>query len=74
MAIEESFFGRIGGKFMALTREELKAVHNNIMTVMENRIMLIARCDRKTANLIANEVLNLDREADHILNEGISTS
>ena len=57
---------------MALTREELKAAHNNIMTVMENRVMMIARCDRKTANLIANEVLDLDRDAERILDEGIS--
>ena len=54
---------------MTLTREELKAAHNNIMTVMENRVMMITRCDRKTANLIANEVLDLDRDAERILNE-----
>ncbi len=54
---------------MALTREELKGAHNNVMTVMENRIMMIERCDRKTANLIANEVLDLDREAERLLNE-----
>ena len=54
---------------MTLTREELKAAHNNVMTVMENRIMMIERCDRKTANLIANEVLELDREAERLLSE-----
>lgn len=53
---------------MSLTLEELKENHNNLMSVMENRIMLIARCDRKTANLIANEVLELDREAEFLLN------
>jgi len=54
---------------MALTREEFKAAHNNIMTVMENHIMMIAHCDRTTANLVANEVLDLDRDADRLLNE-----
>lgn len=54
---------------MSLTLEELKENHNNIMSVMENRIMLIARCDRKTANLIANEVLDLDREAESLLKD-----
>lgn len=54
---------------MALTLEELKENHNNVMSVMENRIMLIARCDRKTANLIANEVLDLDREAEYLLKD-----
>ena len=53
---------------MSLTLEELKENQNNLMSVMENRIMLIARCDRKTANLIANEVLELDREAEFLLN------
>ena len=54
---------------MALTREELKNAHNNVMTVMENHIMMIAHCDRTTANLVANEVLDLDREAEWLLNE-----
>ena len=54
---------------MTLTREELKAAHNNIMTVMENHIMMLAHCDRTTANLIANEVLDLDRDADRLLEE-----
>ena len=53
---------------MTLTREELKAAHNNIMTVMENHIMMIAHCDRTTANLVANEVLDLDRDAERLLN------
>ena len=56
-------------KQMTLTREEFKAAHNNIMTVMENHIMMIAHCDRTTANLVANEVLDLDRDADRLLNE-----
>ena len=34
----------------------------DIMTVMENRIMMLANCDRTTANLIANEVLDLERD------------
>ena len=45
-----------------LTKEEFKAANNNIMTVMENRIMMLARCDRTTANRIANEVLDLERD------------
>lgn len=52
-----------------LTREELKAVHNNIMTVMENRIIQMTGCNRQTANLVANEILDLDRDADKLLNE-----
>ena len=54
---------------MTLTREELKATKNNIITVMENHVMMIAHCDRTTANLIANEVLDLDRDADILLSE-----
>lgn len=52
-----------------LTREELSAAHNNIMTIMENRIIQMTGCNRKTANLVANEILDLDREADELLNE-----
>lgn len=51
-----------------LTREELKNAHNNVMTVMENRIMLMTGCNRQTANLVANEILDLDREAEQLLN------
>ena len=47
-----------------LTREELKAVHNNIITIMENRVMQMTGCNRQTANLVANEILDLDRDAD----------
>ena len=54
---------------MTLTREELKSAHNNVMTVMENHIMQIIGCDRRTANLVANEVLDLDRDADRLLSE-----
>ena len=52
-----------------LTREELKAVHNNIITIMENRVMQMTGCNRQTANLVTNEVLDLDRDADMLLNE-----
>lgn len=52
-----------------LTREELNAAHNNIMTVMENRVMQMTGCNRRTANLVANEILDLDRDADKLLNE-----
>ena len=54
---------------MRLTKEEFKAAHNNIMTVMENHIMMLAHCNRTIANLIANEVLDLDRGADRLLME-----
>ena len=54
---------------MTLTKEEFKAAHNNIMTVMENHIMMLAHCDRRTANLVANEVLDIDRDADKLLSE-----
>lgn len=53
---------------MALTREELKNAKNNVMTIMENRIMSMVGCNRMTANLVANEVLNLDRDAEFLLN------
>lgn len=54
---------------MTLTKEELKAAHNNIITVMENHIMTLTHCDRRTANLVANEVLDLDRDAIEIVQE-----
>ena len=50
-----------------LTKEEFKAANNNVMTVMENRIMRLARCDRTTANLIANDVLDLERDSYRVL-------
>ena len=53
---------------MSLTKEELKNDNNNVMTVMENRIMSMVGCDRKTANLVANEVLDLDRDSELLLN------
>lgn len=53
---------------MTTTREELKMFNNNVMTIMENRIMMFTGCDRKAANLVANEVLNLDRDAERLLN------
>jgi len=52
-----------------LTREELNAAHNNIITIMENRVMQMTGCNRRTANLVANEILDLDRDADKLLNE-----
>ena len=52
-----------------LTREELNAAHNNIMTIMENRVMQMTGCNRRIANLVANEILDLDRDADKLLNE-----
>ena len=52
-----------------LIREELNAAHNNIITIMENRVMQMTGCNRRTANLVANEILDLDRDADKLLNE-----
>lgn len=52
-----------------LTREELNAAHNNIITIMENRVMQMTGCNRRTANLVANEILDLDKDADKLLNE-----
>lgn len=52
-----------------LTMEELKSAHNNIITIMENRVMQMTGCDRQTANLVVNEVLDLDRDVDELLNE-----
>ena len=52
---------------MMLTKEELFNAHNNVMTVMENRIMRRTGCDRKTANMVANEILQLDSEAEFLL-------
>lgn len=52
-----------------LTMEELKSVKNNVITIMENRVMQMTGCNRQTANLVANEVLDLDRDADMLLNE-----
>ena len=54
---------------MTTNREELKMFHNNVMTIMENRIMMFTGCDRKTANNCANEVLSLDRDSEFILNK-----
>ena len=47
--------------------EELKSVKGNVITIMENRIMSMAGCNRQTANLIANEILDLDRETNYLL-------
>jgi len=52
---------------MTTTREELKQFHNNVMVIMENRIMMFTGCDRLAANLAANEVLNIDRDAERLL-------
>lgn len=52
-----------------ILRNELKENHNNIVTVMENHIMQMIGCDRHTANLVVNEVLELDRQAEDILSE-----
>ena len=52
-----------------LTRKELKIAHNNIITIMENKVMQMTGCNRRTANLVTNEILNLYRDAYKLLNE-----
>lgn len=52
-----------------ILRKELIKNYNNIITIMENHIMQMVRCDRHTANLVANEVLEFNREAEDILSE-----
>ena len=51
------------------TKEKLKNAHNNVMTIMENCIMNMTGCNRMTANMVANTVLDLDRESEMLLNE-----
>lgn len=46
-----------------LTKEQLKSANNNVMTIMENRVMQMTGCSRATANLVANEILDLNDEA-----------
>lgn len=50
-----------------LTKEELKANNNNVMIIMENRVMQMTGCNRETANLVANEILTLDEESEKLL-------
>ena len=57
---------------MKLTKEEFKAANNNIITVMENHIIMLARCDRTTANRIANEILDLERELKTLKDDSVS--
>lgn len=52
-----------------ILKNELKENHNNIITVMENHVIQMIRCDRHIANLVVNEVLELDRQAEDILSE-----
>ena len=52
-----------------ILKNELKSNRNNIISVMENHIMQMIRCDRHTANLVVNEILELDRQAEDILSE-----
>ena len=52
-----------------LTKEELKANKNNVMIIMENRIMQMTGVNRETANLVANEVLTLDNESEELLKD-----
>lgn len=54
---------------MVLTRKEFIEAHRNIMTVMENHIMSMVDCNRTTANLIANRILDLDSDAELLLAE-----
>jgi DnaJ-class molecular chaperone len=34
------------------------------MTEMENTVMNMTRCDRQTANLVANAILDIDRKTE----------
>ncbi len=52
-----------------ILKNELKESHNNIIIVMENHVMQMIRCDRHTVNLVVNEILELDRQAEDILSE-----
>ena len=52
-----------------ILRNELKESNNNIITVMENHVIHMIGCDRHTANLVVNEVLELDRQVEDILSE-----
>lgn len=56
---------------MRLTIEQLKAANNNVMTIMENRVILFTGCDRKAANLVANEILDLDRDSENLLTKEV---
>lgn len=49
-----------------LTLDELKIVYHNEIAIIEDRIISTINCDRKTANLIVNEVL---KDADCLLRE-----
>lgn len=46
-----------------LTKEELKNANNNVITIMENRVMQMTSCSRATANLVVNEILDLNEES-----------
>ena len=46
-----------------LTKEELKSANNNVITIMENRVMQMTNCSRATANLVVNEILDLNEES-----------
>ncbi len=52
-----------------ILKNELKESHNNIIIVIENHVMQMIRCDRHTVNLVVNEILELDRQAEDILSE-----
>lgn len=53
---------------MKLTIQELNFVNGNVMRIMENRVMSFTGCDKQTANLVANEILDLDRDSEKLLN------
>lgn len=46
-----------------LTKEELKNANNNVITIMGNRVIQMTGCSRATANLVVNEILDLNEEA-----------
>ena len=52
-----------------LTKEELKSANNNVITIMENRVMQMTGCSRATANLVVNEILDLNEESEKLWEE-----
>ncbi len=52
-----------------LTKEELKNANNNVITIMENRVMQMTGCSKATANLVVNEILDLNEESLKLLED-----
>ncbi len=50
-----------------ILKNELKESHNNIIIVMENHVMQMIRCDRHTANLVVNEILEIKKQGGRFI-------